>query len=414
MRSRKHLKKIRLLSSLYVSQYLPVSFFSQALPVFMRQQGISLAAVGLLSLSALPLMLKFLWSPLIDRYSFARWGHYRSWIIGLQLLVAFITVVCSQLDLSNSFTPLLVLMFLIYLLCASQDIATDALAVRLLEPEERGFGNGVQNAGNYLGGIIGGGGMLILLNRWGWTASLLILALIMVVALTPVFQHRETRPDKVNQNSRPLRLIPYLKIFIQFYRRPGMGRWLLLVGFSPLGGMMANAMLRPLLVDIGLSLANIGWLLGVAGFTAGILGAVAAGILIKPLGRKRSLITFSLLWTFTIVAYLWLPAFNDAHWPLLCLIIICSYFAMSMVLTVTYTIMMDKSEPSTAGTDYTIQVSVSYLGGIAAIAISGVIAEVFGYEKLFAISIMLSLISIVMIAKVFQEKEELQSRKLSV
>jgi MFS family permease len=82
-------------------------------------------------------------------------------------------------------------MFLMCFFCASQDMATDALAVGLLEPYERGLGNGVQNAGGYLGGTIGGGGMLILLNHWGWTASLLTLALIVVVALFPVLWHRE-------------------------------------------------------------------------------------------------------------------------------------------------------------------------------------------------------------------------------
>jgi len=80
---------------------------------------------------------------------------------------------------------------LMCLFSASQDIATDAVAVGLLEPKERGLGNAVQSVGGSLGGAIGGGGMLILLNNWGWRNSLLTLALIMIVTLIPVLLHRE-------------------------------------------------------------------------------------------------------------------------------------------------------------------------------------------------------------------------------
>ncbi len=158
-------------------------FLFQALPVFMRQQGVSLAAIGLFPLLGLPAILKFLWSPIIDRYGFTRWGHYRFWIICFQFLVACAVFVCAWLDIKHNFTALLLLALLIVLFCSSQDIATDALAVGLLEPYERGMGNGVQTSGGYLGAVIGGGGMLLLLNDWGGTVTLLTIAAIMLVAL---------------------------------------------------------------------------------------------------------------------------------------------------------------------------------------------------------------------------------------
>jgi MFS transporter, PAT family, beta-lactamase induction signal transducer AmpG len=70
MISTKSLKKLGLLGCLYVSQFLPTAFLYQALPVFMRQQGVSLKAISFLSLLILPSALNFLWSPLLDRYSF--------------------------------------------------------------------------------------------------------------------------------------------------------------------------------------------------------------------------------------------------------------------------------------------------------------------------------------------------------
>ncbi|MCJ8280216.1 MAG: MFS transporter, partial [Rivularia sp. ALOHA_DT_140] len=193
--NKKSLKKFILLGSLYASQFIPLVFLSEAVPVFMRQQGISLEAIGLLSLTALPVTLKFLWSTLIDRYGFTRWGHYRFWIILFQLLVVLTTAIVAFLEIKNSFTVLFICMFSIALFCSTQDIASDALAVGILKPQERGLGNGIQSAGGYFGAIVGGGGMLILLNIWGWKITLLAMSFIMAISLIPLLFYKEQQTN---------------------------------------------------------------------------------------------------------------------------------------------------------------------------------------------------------------------------
>ena len=54
---------LTVLGSLYFSQGLPMGFFTQALPVVLRERGVDLAAVGAVNLLAAPWALKFLWSP---------------------------------------------------------------------------------------------------------------------------------------------------------------------------------------------------------------------------------------------------------------------------------------------------------------------------------------------------------------
>ncbi|MHC5831246.1 MAG: MFS transporter, partial [Nostoc sp.] len=80
--------------------------------------------------------------------------------------------------------------FVMCFFCCLQNIATDALAVGLLDVNERGFGNGVQIGGSYLGAVIGGGVMLSLLNYWGWKATMFTLALLVVMALLPILLHK--------------------------------------------------------------------------------------------------------------------------------------------------------------------------------------------------------------------------------
>lgn len=423
--------KFVILGSLYVSQYIPAMFLFEALPVFMRQQGMRLDVIGLLPLLALPLTINFLWAPLIDRYGFTRWGHYRFWIICFQLLVAMTTVACAWLDIQQDLRGLLICMVLLFFFSASQDIATDALAVRLLDLSERGLGNGIQRGGGMLGSIIGGGVMLLLLNAWGWQATLLTMAGIMIVALIPLWLYRETVSDhsrRMSVNSaivQPSVTVPsersprrFPKFFralmdlINFYRRPGIGSWLSILLLSSSGSFMASTMFRPLLVDVGLSLAEIGVLQGIVSYSVGMVAAIAAGFWITPLGRKRSLITFSAIEAVAIAAFL-LPALGVTAVPVLYLVAIGSQIAFSMTSTTTFTIMMDNSQQETAGTDFTMQMSLIYISGLAAAALSGVLAEAIGYSGVFTIGVVLSLLSIALIVRVFPGDRSVQSKRHS-
>lgn len=410
MMDKQRLKKFGLLGSLYVSQYIPAMFLFEALPVFMRQQGMTLDVIGLLPLLALPLTFSFLWSPVIDRYGFTRWGHYRFWIICFQFLVAVVTIACAWLDIQENFNALLISMVLLFLFSASQDIATDALAVGLLDTQERGLGNGIQRGGGMLGSIIGGGVMLLLLSAWGWKATLLTMAGIMVVALVPLWYHQERdthqpRNELPEARMMPARLVLFkflnsLMDLIRFYRRPGVGAWVSILVLSSSGSFMASTMFRPLLVDVGLSLTEIGILQGIVSYSVGIVAAIVTGFWIAPLGRKRSLLLFGAFEVVAIAAFL-LPALGVTALPVLYLVAIGSQIAFSMTSTTMFTIMMDNSQKETAGTDFTMQAALIYLSGLAASALSGILAEAIGYAGVFLLSVALSLLSIALIAKVF-------------
>ncbi|NEQ30264.1 MAG: MFS transporter [Leptolyngbya sp. SIO4C5] len=396
------LKKYGLLASLYISQFLPFWFLYEALPVLLRQQGMSLKAIGLLPLVAIAMTFKFLWAPLIDRYSLARWGHYRFWIIFFQLWVVGITLICSRLDLATQLPIILIGLALMGTGCASQDIATDALALRLLAPHERGLGNTVQGVGGSLGKMIGGGGMLILLSQWGWQPSLGTLAVIMLLALLPVLFYRE--PPRAATDpalTKPLTPRSYLEIFWQFCRQPEMLLWLLILGLFAAAHNLSITMFRPLLVDQGFTLAEIGSLLGVAGTATTMVGALAAGIAVTRWGRRQSLLTAAGLALLGVLSY-FLPTFGLTQLPVLYGIVGLVFFALGMVGTTSFTIMMDKSRPDMAGTDYTLQTSFIGIGGIIAAALSGVLAQAIGYRGVFVVSVLLLLICITLIARGFK------------
>jgi PAT family beta-lactamase induction signal transducer AmpG len=390
--------KFVLLSSLYTSQFLPSAFFFQALPIFLRQQGVSLQVIGLMGLLTLPWMLKFLWAPLIDRYGFRRWGHYKSWIIIFQILKVIAVLACASVDAGN---PVLLFqgVFVVVTLAATQDIATDALAVRLLAPHERGWGNGIQSAGRPIGGILGGGVMLLVLDQLGWQVSMWILAAGVLVALLPLLWYQE--PSRAIDDislKRPSGVRPsmgrYLDTLLSFVWRPGTQIWLVFILIYVTGSSMAATMFQPLLVDLGLSIADIGWMSGIVGSGAAIIGSLLAGGLIQPLGRQRSLILFGILQAIAVLA-LTLPAMGLRDPVLLYAVSTGEVFARSLAGTALFTVMMDKSRRETAGSDYTLQSSVFMIGHHVGIpALSGFIAAALGYTGVFLIGFVICLVSV--------------------
>ena len=399
------LSKLIIIAALYTAQFIPTTFFIQTVPIFMRQQNMSLDAIGFLSFLILPSALKFLWSPLIDRYSLPKLGHYRGWIIFFQLLLAIVTFGCAFICIENNFDTLVILMFCAFFFSSSQDIATPALAINLLEPNERGIGNAIQSGGNIFGAIIGGGGVLILLDRVGWKYSLIIMSLTMLLTLIPIILYPEAVKNKPKKSNL---FKSYLQPFITFLSRPKALPWLLVLVLYMVGEMMSGTMLRPLFVDRGLSLSEIGVMLGIVSYSARIVSALIAGVLITKLGRINSLILFGLAASIATLLYI-IPANGVSNLPILYAVTITANAFQGMAYTALLSAMMDKCQLHTAATDYTFQVSVVYIGGVAASMLSGKVASSTGYAGMFIISAAVSLLSVLVIFKFFR-KAAVESR----
>jgi len=235
------MNKFTLLATLYVAQFLPVAFFRQTFPVFLRQEGFSLETIGLTSLLSLPWTLKFIWSPLVDRYGWQKIGHYKSWILLMQAMLVLTICFCSFLDIQTNFKFLLGCLLFVTCLAATQDIATDALAIKILSSGDRGFGNSIQVGANYFGAMIGGGGILILLDRSGWNQSMLVMALAIFLLSIPVIFYSEKSSIEPQEKEQ----FNWLALF-NFYFIPGMWRWLLVLFLYMMGISMAWIMQYPL------------------------------------------------------------------------------------------------------------------------------------------------------------------------
>lgn len=379
--------KIGLLTALYLAQGLPFGFFTQALPVMLRRQGVSLEAIGLSSLLALPWALKFAWAPLADRHYSARLGRRRSWILPLQGAAVALALAIALLDPVRQLPLLLTAVLLTNLVAATQDIATDGLAVELLGPAERGLGNGVQVAGYRVGMVIGGGLLLVVFDQLGWAMSFVGMALLLALASLPIARYREPDVGGValaDSTSRAPRHQSLLQMLLAFGRRPGARAWLVAIMAYKAGGALAGAMVRPMLVDLGLGLAEIGWVVGLVGSAAGLAGALAGGAWVGRLGRRRALIAFGLAEAVAVALFVLPLVMPLGLWGLGVLSGV-EHFVGGMATAALFTTMMDACAPERGATEYTLQASAVVIATGTLSAVAGFVAAGVGYGATFVI-----------------------------
>jgi MFS transporter, putative signal transducer len=102
------LRLMLVLLGLYVSQSIPLYLFSAAVPAILREIGVSRTSIGLLSVLALPWIIKFLWAPLVDRYALWRpLGRRRSWIVPLQASIILLVLLLTQFPPADNLAPCL-------------------------------------------------------------------------------------------------------------------------------------------------------------------------------------------------------------------------------------------------------------------------------------------------------------------
>ncbi len=389
--------KLGLLATLYFSQGLPFGFFTQALPAVMRQQGVSLAAIGLSTLLALPWGLKFLWAPWVDRRGDFRGGRRRRWILPLQLSSAVVLLLLALADPAHSLAWLIVGVLLTNLIAATQDIATDGLAVDLLQHHERGLGNGVQVAGYRVGMIVGGGALLVAFDHLGWAWTFACAAGLMLLATGPVWRFREPPPPpSTDETPKQASVRDALRWFLSHPQRRG---WLMVLVIYKAGDYLGTSMLRPFFIDHGLGLADLGLLLGTVGFAAGLLGALVGGAAVGRLGRRPALLLFGALQAASVASYAFAtgPDASGLHFygP-----VIFEHFATGMATATLFTVMMDHCRAEHAATDYTLQASLVVLATGLAAALGGTTAQLLGYGPNFVLGAAISLAAVALASRV--------------
>jgi MFS transporter, PAT family, beta-lactamase induction signal transducer AmpG len=370
--------KLRVVGLLYFIEGSPVSVLWEVLPVYLRVHGTSLRAIGALRLLELPFSLKFLWSPLVQRF-----GDRRTWVTSAMLVVGTVVALFPLADPAHELGMLFVLVLVLAIASATQDMAIDAYTVALVGQEEQGPANGVRASAYRVALVLIGSGMVALAYWLPWTllfgaAALVFAGLGLAVRWVP-------RLD-VPAESRRHWLAPFVG-WIGTWRAVPL---VLFVLTYKLGEFAIGPMVKPFWVDRGRSLLEIGLVPTALGIGLSIAGALAGGAFMQRYGTFTALWALGLPQAISNLGYAAVAQW-ELPWPALYAASMIDSFSGGLGTAAFLGFFLAVCDPERATLQYAFLSSLFSFTGRLAGAVSGIGTERWGYGPYFALTFLASL-----------------------
>lgn len=414
------------LAGIYISQTLLTALTTQALPALLRDAGASLQVAGLAALWWLPWGFKFLWAPWVERLRLPpgrRERRSKALLLGTQWSLAALLLALGAAGVASSGRVLtlaggawmLAALLLAAFVASAGDVACDGFAIDQLARRQRGWGNAVQVGGSYVGAMLGGGGFLLAAQAVGWPQALLGAAAAMALFSLPMLAVREpprpwpqdTAEDAASGSASnaasatagnaaghaPAAHRPGL---LHALRRPAIWQGLGRVALCMAGLRLTMGLLAPLLLDAGVGMQRLGWLLGSFSLLAGLAGTLAGGVLARlaPGWRAAQLalaalaaVLAALAGSAALAIHPEAPAGFAGLWPfsafasvdVLAALVALFFAAAGCLWVALYAALMEAASPLQPGVDFTLFQSADALlaatGGMA----GGWLAQQAGY-----------------------------------
>jgi PAT family beta-lactamase induction signal transducer AmpG len=369
---------------------LPLFLTSRTLQAWMTVEGVDLGSIGLFSLVALPYSLKFLWSPLLDRFVPPFLGRRRGWLAIAQVAL---TVAIAAMTLQNPPQALQLLAInalLIAFLSATQDIAVDAYRTDILEEREMGAGAAVAVLGYRIALLVTGSLALILADRLPWQIVYLLMAGLMALSLP----FSIWAPEPVLRDRPPASLLEAVVLpFQEFFTRSGIFKGFLILVFIilyKLGDALVNNMATPFLLQIGFTQTDIGAIQGGMGLIATIVGVLTGGAILSRLGINRSLWVFGGLQAFSNLVYFILAQIGR-NYPFMVLAINVENFCAGLGTAAFVAFLMSLCNQRFSATQFALLSSLMAVSRDILAAPSGQIAKSIGWAPFFLLTLVAAL-----------------------
>jgi PAT family beta-lactamase induction signal transducer AmpG len=372
--------RIRLswIAALAFASGFPFGLVNEAVPIYLRTHGASLVDIGHLAKLSLPWSLKWLWAPLVDRH-----GSRRQWIAGCLAALAGLTVLLGTLDVRSLGPEFWMVLVVIVVLSATQDIAIDAYTIQSTTTRELGVANSVRIT-LYRVAMLAAGGLLVwLAGRVGWWESFFVGA-----ALLGSLAVGALRLPRVGQTvTHASNLWEPLQAL---FRRPGIATVVVFALIFKLDIAALEPMMRPFWVDRGLTLEEIGAIVTAGRLIATVAGAAAGGIFTTRYGIFRGLWVLGLVQAFSGLVYWGSAAVVSTK----AVVVGASYFeslAAGLGTSAYLAFLMSVCERRYAATQFAVLSALLALTRWVAGDFSGGLAERLGYGNYFLLTFLIGL-----------------------
>jgi MFS transporter, PAT family, beta-lactamase induction signal transducer AmpG len=361
----------------------------KAFQAWMTKEGVDLGTIGLFSLVGLPYSLKFLWSPLLDRFSLPFLGRRRGWLIAIQVALLVAIALMSFQQPKQALQLLAINAVLVAFLSATQDIVADAYRTDVLEQLEMGAGAAVFVLGYRVALLVTGALALILADRIPWTSVYLLMAGCMAVGILGTLFAPEPKEIRPPESLAEAVILP----FGEFFQRKGVVQAFLILLFIVLykfGDGFLAIMSTPFLLKTGFTQTDIGAITGGVGLIATIMGTLVGGSLMSKLGINRSLWIFGGLQALSNVSYFMLAQVGKNYQALLITINV-ENFCGGLGTAAFVAFMMSLCNQRFSATQYALLSSFMAVSRDILVSPAGSVAKSTGWPLFFLISIFAAL-----------------------
>lgn len=376
-------RRMAVLLLLGFSSGLPLALTFGTLQAWMKDTGVDLATIGAITLVGLPYTVKYLWAPLMDRYTPPFLGRRRGWLVLTQLSLMAAIAFMGGLNPARQPWLLAVTAVLVSFLSASQDIVVDAYRADVLNREELGAGAAVSVLGYRLGMLVSGAMALILADRLPWALVYQIMAGLMLIGLAATLWGTEPKTGGSPRSLAEAVAHP----FHAFFGRDAAVFLLVFIILYKLPDAIAGAMTTPFLLDVGFSKTEIGAVNKGFGLIATIFGGLAAGGLIARFGIYRSLWAFGILQAVTNLTYMGVALYGRNPIALI-LAVGIDNLSGGMGTAAFVAFLMSLTEKRYSATQYALLSSLMAITPKIAGAPTGIMAASFGWPLFFAVSVL--------------------------
>ncbi len=391
---------------------LPLYTLVQLLPAWLRIEGVSLKEIGLFALIGFPYVWKFLWSPMMDRYTLPFLGRRRGWMLVTQISLFISIIYMGQLNPQTSLWTIAYLATAVAFFSASQDIVLDAYRRELLHDEQLGIGNAIHVQAYRIAGLIPGSLGMILADHFPWSTVFMVVGAFMGVGIIlTLFIH------EANKTPHPPKtlLLAVKQPFMEFKSRLGTNvtiTFILFLVLYKLGDNMATALQSPFYIDVGFTLTEIGVIAKLSSLISAIAGGLLAGIIMVKLSINRALWIFGVIQIISILGFALLNETGPDK-MVLAVVISFEYLGVGLGGTALIAFMARETNPNYAATQLALFTAVASLPRTFANAITGYIVESVGWTQFFLICTVLALPGMLILLKVapWNGKGSLQTSK---
>jgi len=384
------------------SSGLPLLLTGSTLQAWLVDAKVDLKAIGLFSLVGVPYTLKFLWSPVFDRFVPPFLGRRRGWLLVTQLALFAAVSLFSLAQPERSPWAVAVLALGVTLASASQDTVADAWRRESFPDRELGLATSIFINGYRVGMLVAGALALYLADRIPWRDVYMLMAALMGIGILATLLARE--PSIEGPPPRSFRE-SVVEPFVDFFRRRGAWLILLFIVLYKVGDQMASTMTTPFALSLGFSKTDLAAIVKVFGLVALMSGAFIGGLAMVRLGIHRALWVFGVLQALGILVFAAL-AQAGKDYSLLAAAVSAENFSFGLGTSAYSAYMASVTNRRFTATQLAL---LSSLMGIPRVLLSsptGWLAEIFGWTGFFVSCALAAIPGLLLLPKVAPWRED--------